>query len=106
MYSLSTPSPGPAGADGAPGAAGVVAALTRTATVSPASFGTVDVVLTAAAATALNSAFVTLIPNADHDADELDGYSLASVCGAGTVTVTLSYNGPIVGDFTFILILV
>jgi hypothetical protein len=58
------------------------------------------------ASTASNRAFIMLVPNDDHDADELDEYSLASVCTAGIVTVTLSYNGPIVGDFTFTLFLV
>ena len=44
----------------------------------------------------------TLTPNADHDADDLDGHSVFVQAGAGEMVGALNYDGPMVGDYSIL----
>lgn len=72
---------------------------TATLTVNPAAFGHVEVVVSDANATATRTCLASLVPNADFDADDLSDVSLLATCGSGTITFTLSREGPLVGTY-------
>ena len=82
-----------------PAGGGGVGLTTATVTVDPAQFGHAAFSIAAATATAESQVLAVVAPNAEHDADDLDGHTVCVEGAAGAVTGVLSYDGPIVGTY-------
>jgi hypothetical protein len=70
-----------------------------TFTITPVVEGTASVVVSVADASATSVVLAGLLPNPDHDADDLADYVLTVTPEAGTLTFTLTRDGPIGGAF-------
>lgn len=64
-----------------------------------AQFGHADVTVADANATATMTCFASLVPNADFDADDLSGVTVIGAPASGSITFTLSCDGPLVGTY-------
>lgn len=81
---------------------GAVAALalgTANLVISPAQYGHAAVTVAHAGATATQTCLASLVPNADFDADDLADVTLVGVPASGSITFTVSRDGPLVGTY-------
>lgn len=70
--------------------------------ITPARFGVAEVLVTDGIAAVDSLVMATLVPNADHDADDLQDFEVIGTPAAGSVTFTLQRLGPIVGSFRIV----
>ena len=70
--------------------------------ISPAQFGAADVSVGDVNVTATSLVLATLMPNADHDADDLEDFEVIATPAAGSVVFTLLRPGPIGGNFRIV----
>lgn len=81
------------------GGGGSVSMAAATLSISPAKFGAAEVTVVDAGMTALSLVSATLVPNADHDADDLEGLTVIGLPAAGSCLFTLMGPGPLGGDY-------
>jgi hypothetical protein len=70
-----------------------------TVSISPVKYGQAGVTVALAGVTPSNFFQCQLVPNADFDADDLEGFKVAAEAGTNEVVFTIYTAGPIVGQF-------
>ena len=71
---------------------------TTTTNIAPGKRGHITFTVADASASSGRAVLAQMLPNADWDADEIEGVAVTGTCNAGTIDFTITTNAPLVGN--------